>query len=226
MCWPQATRDEQKLAGPRPRWRGPALVYRLEEVRREEQETKARADAKARERGFKRRRPDEDDEDDDDDDDDSDDESYGGHPQKRQKLESAMPPKSQQKAVVEQADDGEEEDDDDDDDEETGDAMDRRAKAQRKNGGAWSITEECVTIGVMAILLQQKQVKGDARWDAISRRLKQDHQIDRSPGAVKNQWNRVLRERSGIDERHPSAQGRAMQTGLQTPKKNKAKREL
>ncbi|KAI9849705.1 MAG: hypothetical protein M1837_002831 [Sclerophora amabilis] len=97
----------------------------------------------------------------------------------------------------------------------------RRQNRHHAKPSAWSEDEETKTIEIMRRLIQEGRVKGDKRWAETSRLLKQEHQIDRSAAAVKNQWNRFLRERSGVDERRGAAVNRPMRTGLQTPKTKK-----
>lgn len=53
----------------------------------------------------------------------------------------------------------------------------------------------------------------DELWDAVATRLRNEYDINRSPAAVKNQWNRVLRAMSGFDERH-TPKPSSLQTGL------------
>ena len=89
--------------------------------------------------------------------------------------------------------------------------------APRRKGTAWDANEEELAIAIMAEILYNDDPKGDARWGFISDTLRAEHDISRSAAAVKNQWNRVLRHRSGLDERirKSSASGpRPLRTGL------------
>ena len=61
-------------------------------------------------------------------------------------------------------------------------------------------------------------VYGDKRWEVCAKRLKNDHGLSRSGPAIKNHWNRVLRVRTGLDERRTPNPDK-MVTGLLTPRK-------
>lgn len=87
-------------------------------------------------------------------------------------------------------------------------------------GRPWSADEESATIKIMQDLVAEGRVYGDKRWAECAKRLKKQQPSYRSAAAIKNQWNRVLRARSGVDERkHPNPS--RMTTGSQTPKKRK-----
>ena len=73
-----------------------------------------------------------------------------------------------------------------------------------KKGTSWTFAEESVAIRLMKEMVKEGKADGDRRWKLLSRRMFKYHGIDRSEAAVKIQWNRFLREKSGIDERKPS----------------------
>ena len=86
-------------------------------------------------------------------------------------------------------------------------------------GTPWSAAEEEATITIMKDLVTGKNaVYGDKRWEVCAKRLKKDHGHSRSGPAVKNHWNRVLRARTGLDERRTPNPGK-MVTGSLTPRK-------
>jgi len=86
-------------------------------------------------------------------------------------------------------------------------------------GTTWSAAEEAATITIMQDLVAgTNAVYGDRRWQVCARRLKKDHGLTRSGPAIKNHWNRVLRARTGLDERRTPNPNK-MVTGLLTPRK-------
>lgn len=81
-------------------------------------------------------------------------------------------------------------------------------------GKAWSPDEEEVCIKLMReIKLSGRCKRIDELWNAVAERMRKDHGSTRSGPAVKNQWNRSLREQSGFDERH-TPKPNALRTGL------------
>jgi len=81
-------------------------------------------------------------------------------------------------------------------------------------GKAWTPDEEEVCIKLMREIKLSGQCKRiDELWDAVSERMRNEHGSRRSGPAVKNQWNRTLREQSGFDERH-RPKPYALRTGL------------
>ncbi|KAI9850178.1 MAG: hypothetical protein M1838_006023 [Thelocarpon superellum] len=104
--------------------------------------------------------------------------------------------------------------------EEEEDGVEKAPTGGRRRGMAWTATEERLTIGIMAEILHKQEIKGDDRWTEISSILATDHGVSRTRAGVKNQWNRVLRARCGLDERERSGvSGRPLQTGVLQKKK-------
>lgn len=86
-------------------------------------------------------------------------------------------------------------------------------------GRPWSAAEEAATIAIMKDLVAgTNAVYGDKRWEVCAKRLKKDHGLTRSGPAIKNHWNRVLRARTGLDERRTPNPNK-MVTGSLTPRK-------
>ncbi|KAI9817985.1 MAG: hypothetical protein M1832_004506 [Thelocarpon impressellum] len=222
-CWPRMDEDARRRAGPQPTWSGPSLYKDRAPTKR----SRGHED-EGEESGRPRKRRREDDETEVDSENDTDlattddaDSEFGGRPRMRRALSArrGVDGLSPAPTVV---------------GEEAAGAAETERRTQVREGGpeagslvglsrrkctSWTATEERLAIGIMAELMYQGRITGDARWGEISRLLAVDHQISRSGAAVKNQWNRVLRQRCGLDERKPSAQGGPMQTGLQTSRK-------
>jgi len=94
------------------------------------------------------------------------------------------------------------------------------SSSANSKGSPWSTEEEDATIKIMQDVVDEQQIYGDKRWTECAKRLKKQYAVNRSAAAIKNQWNRVLRARSGVDERkHPNPS--RMTTGSLTPKKRK-----
>ena len=94
------------------------------------------------------------------------------------------------------------------------------AKSPRpKPSPVWSALEQNQAIKHMRDVINENEIKGEARFNEVARRLVEDG-FWRNTGGVKNQWNRTLRERSGIDERKNKSS--ALATSQQT---NAAKAE-
>ena len=73
-----------------------------------------------------------------------------------------------------------------------------RASNKRK----WMAQEENLVIGLMRDVLQEQICHPtEAKWNMISARQLERHNVDRSPDSVKNRWSRHLRFQSEIDER-------------------------
>lgn len=86
-------------------------------------------------------------------------------------------------------------------------------------GRPWSVAEEAATTRIMRDLVTgANAVYGDRRWEMCAKRLKKDHGLTRSGPAIKNHWNRVLRARTGLDERRTPNPNK-MVTGSLTPRK-------
>lgn len=81
----------------------------------------------------------------------------------------------------------------------------------------WPAIEKSQVIRLMQEVLDEKECHNTERkWHVISARLMQRFSVNRSPGAVKNWWNRYGRLGSGIDERNKQNPDRLV-TGVQDP---------
>ncbi len=90
-------------------------------------------------------------------------------------------------------------------------------------GTTWSPREVEATIEIIKDL-KAANYYGDNRWERASQRLWEEYRIERTPNAVKNQWNRVIRAQSGLDERkRPNPQ--MMVTGALAPGRTRRREE-
>ena len=66
--------------------------------------------------------------------------------------------------------------------------------------GNWTADEEHLVKDLMAEVIGEGNYT-ESKWDIVSVRLSERHQMQRSPTAVKNYWNRRGRSDWGLDER-------------------------
>ena len=93
------------------------------------------------------------------------------------------------------------------------------APPARSRGKAWTRAEEEATIEIMADLIKRGEL-GEGKWMACAEALEKEHGFGRTSSAIKTQWNRVLRARTGLDERgRPNPD--KMVTGALTPRRER-----
>ena len=80
-----------------------------------------------------------------------------------------------------------------------------KTSSRANSSGSWSKHEDTECIRHMLDIRAEGKLSGEKRFDEASRRLTAEG-INRSFIAVKNRWNRGLRERSGFDERKNKSQ--------------------
>ncbi|KAJ9631989.1 hypothetical protein H2203_000390 [Taxawa tesnikishii (nom. ined.)] len=76
-------------------------------------------------------------------------------------------------------------------------------------GALWTDHENNALVAVMTAVVNAGLGGVDARFNECSTRLLQQYGIQRSAAAVKNQWNRRLREQSGVEDRSRPYSGNA-----------------
>lgn len=90
-----------------------------------------------------------------------------------------------------------------------------KTRVTKKKKDSWSKHEnDCCIKEMRRALKNDKHALIDELWESISERLQAIHGVDRSPWAVRNQWNRRLRYKSKLDERR-FARSATLQTSLQ-----------
>lgn len=88
------------------------------------------------------------------------------------------------------------------------------ARASAAKATAWSENEDRACMKLMPEVKTAGACKRiDDLWEMVSKRLLSDYGFHRSPAAVKNQWNRVLRAKCGFDER-ATKKPHSLRTGL------------
>ncbi|KAI9838522.1 MAG: hypothetical protein M1819_004830 [Sarea resinae] len=94
----------------------------------------------------------------------------------------------------------------------------------RGQGSRWTEAEEDMAITAMRKVIDEGTVTGDARWEECSRIMKRENGVERSGPAIRNDWIRSLRERSGLDERSRAPPSR-LTTGVQKRKREEEEEE-
>lgn len=87
-------------------------------------------------------------------------------------------------------------------------------------GASWAADEEEAFVNIMKYLVNETELIGGRRWEEGAMLLQKVYNGSRTPSALKNQWNRVLRARTGLDERR-RPKPTMMVTGALTPRKKR-----
>lgn len=90
-----------------------------------------------------------------------------------------------------------------------------RTRANKRENRPWSKHEdECCIKEMRRALDEDEHAAVTELWEGVSKRLQAIHGVDRSPWAVRTQWNRRLRGESELDERR-HARSASLRTSLQ-----------
>ena len=90
---------------------------------------------------------------------------------------------------------------------------------------SWEQWEKDKVDEVMSTLIGQRRKTWTGKtWERACQILLQEHSVDRTWRAIKNEWSRYGRKRTGLDERN-SPEGRKLVTGYESPSERKAKRQ-
>ena len=90
---------------------------------------------------------------------------------------------------------------------------------------AWEHWEKEKVDMVMSDLIKQHHGSWSGKsWEQACQVLREQHKVDRTWRAIKNEWSRYGRKRTGLDERN-RPEGKKVVTGYESPSERKAKRQ-